>query len=199
MPCRNPRRLYIHLAFTYSASPSSAVWRELGLAPLFPPMRVLVVVWLHALSLVCEVTLIRSRWLRYVGVIWLNDVSLSPLWMEGANHRIWAYLIHPKDLTKIDFGVFYIKEIEKVIAKSNVKWNKYYKFWILFIYLRLDEWDVCLYAVSSYQSPSIIWSLCPHIKTCVAFKKNWFETRIYIFFENLALNIEYCAYVLNSD
>ena len=31
MPCR----LYIHLAFTYSVSPSSVVWRELGPTPPF--------------------------------------------------------------------------------------------------------------------------------------------------------------------
>ena len=30
MPCRNPCRLYIHLAFTYSVGPPSVVWSELG-------------------------------------------------------------------------------------------------------------------------------------------------------------------------
>ena len=55
MPCRNPRRLYIHLASTYSIGPSSVVWSELGLAPPFPPMGVLEVWWSRALSLVCEV------------------------------------------------------------------------------------------------------------------------------------------------
>jgi hypothetical protein len=35
MPCRNPCRLYIHLAFTYSVGPSSVVRSELGLAPPF--------------------------------------------------------------------------------------------------------------------------------------------------------------------
>ena len=43
MPCRMPRRFYIHLAFTYSAGPSSVVWSKLGPAPPFPPMRVLEV------------------------------------------------------------------------------------------------------------------------------------------------------------
>jgi hypothetical protein len=43
MPCKNPCRLYIHLAFTYSVGPLSVVWSELGLAPPFPPMRVLEV------------------------------------------------------------------------------------------------------------------------------------------------------------
>ena len=57
MPCRNPCRLYIHLAFTYSIGPSSVVWSELGPAPPFPPMRVLEVQWSRALSLVCEVAL----------------------------------------------------------------------------------------------------------------------------------------------
>ena len=28
MPCRNPCRLYIHLAFTYSVGPSSVVWKR---------------------------------------------------------------------------------------------------------------------------------------------------------------------------
>ena len=53
MPCRNPCRLYIHLAFTYSVGPSSVVWSsELGPAPPFPPMRVLEMQWSRALSLV---------------------------------------------------------------------------------------------------------------------------------------------------
>ena len=55
MPCRHPCRLYIHLAFTYSVGPSSVVWSKLGLAPPFPPMRVLEVQWSWALSPVCEV------------------------------------------------------------------------------------------------------------------------------------------------
>jgi hypothetical protein len=57
MPCMNPCRLYLHLAFTYLVGPSSIVWRELGPAPPFPPMRVLEVYWSRALSLVCEVAL----------------------------------------------------------------------------------------------------------------------------------------------
>ena len=40
---RNPCRLSIHLAFTYSVGPSSVLWSELGPAPHFPPMRVLEV------------------------------------------------------------------------------------------------------------------------------------------------------------
>jgi hypothetical protein len=43
MPCRHPRRLYIHLASTYSVCPSSILGSELGPAPPFPPMRVLEV------------------------------------------------------------------------------------------------------------------------------------------------------------
>ena len=40
VPRRNPCRLYIHLAFTYSVDPSSVAWRsELRPAPPFPPMR----------------------------------------------------------------------------------------------------------------------------------------------------------------
>ena len=57
MPRRNTCRLYIHLAFTYSVNPLSIVWSELGPAPLFPPMRVLEVLWPWAHSLVCEVVL----------------------------------------------------------------------------------------------------------------------------------------------
>jgi hypothetical protein len=57
MPHRNPCRLYIHLAFTYSVGPSSVVWSELGPAPPFPPMRMLEVYWSWALSLMCEVAL----------------------------------------------------------------------------------------------------------------------------------------------
>jgi hypothetical protein len=58
MPCRNPCRLYIHLAFTFSVGPSSVVRSDLGPAPRFPPMRVLEVYWSRALSLVCGVALI---------------------------------------------------------------------------------------------------------------------------------------------
>ena len=58
MLCRNPCRLYIHLAFPYSIGPSSVVWSNLGPAPPFAPMRVLEVWWSRALSLVCEVALI---------------------------------------------------------------------------------------------------------------------------------------------
>ena len=57
MPCRNPCRLYIYLAFTYSVGHSSGVWSELGPAPPFPPMRVLEFWWSWALSLVFEVAL----------------------------------------------------------------------------------------------------------------------------------------------
>ena len=35
MPCRNPCRLYIHPAFTYSVGPSSVVRSELDTAPPF--------------------------------------------------------------------------------------------------------------------------------------------------------------------
>ena len=57
MPCRNPCRLYIHLAFTYSVDPSSVVRSELGPGLSFPPMRVLELSWSQALSLMCEVAL----------------------------------------------------------------------------------------------------------------------------------------------
>ena len=61
MPCRNPCRFYIHLAFTYYIGPSSVEWSELGPAPSFPPMRVLEVYWSRALSLMCELALIFSN------------------------------------------------------------------------------------------------------------------------------------------
>jgi hypothetical protein len=41
IPCKNPCRRHIHLAFTYSVSPWSVVRTELGPAPPFPEMRVL--------------------------------------------------------------------------------------------------------------------------------------------------------------
>ena len=72
MPCRNPWRLYIHLAFTYSIGPSSVVWSELGPALPFPPMRVLEVQWSHAPNLVCEVAL------RFVlNTIQLDHITLT--------------------------------------------------------------------------------------------------------------------------
>jgi hypothetical protein len=39
MPCRNPCRLSIHLASTYSVGSWSVVWSERRPAPLFPPVR----------------------------------------------------------------------------------------------------------------------------------------------------------------
>jgi hypothetical protein len=57
MPCRNPCRLYIHLAFTYFVGASRVVWSELGPVAPFPPMRVLEVQWSRPLKLVCEVAL----------------------------------------------------------------------------------------------------------------------------------------------
>ena len=56
MACRNPCRLYIHLAFAYSVGPSSVVKNELRQAPPFPPLRVLEVQWSRALNLVYELT-----------------------------------------------------------------------------------------------------------------------------------------------
>ena len=61
MPCRNPRRLFIHHAFTYYVGISSVLGTECGPALPFPPKRVLEVQWLQALSLVHEVTLIYKR------------------------------------------------------------------------------------------------------------------------------------------
>ena len=57
MPYRNPCRLYIHFAFTYSVGPSCVVWSESGPAPPFPPTIVLEVHLSWALSPVCEVVL----------------------------------------------------------------------------------------------------------------------------------------------
>ena len=54
MPRRNPCRLYIHVAFTYSIGPSNIVWSELGdWLRLFHQWE-----WSRALNLVCEVALI---------------------------------------------------------------------------------------------------------------------------------------------
>ena len=57
MPCRNPRGLYIHIAFTYFVGPLNVVWSELGPTPASPPMGVREVWWSWSLGLVCEVTL----------------------------------------------------------------------------------------------------------------------------------------------
>jgi hypothetical protein len=69
MPCRNPCRVYIHLAFTYFFSPSSILWSKIGLGLPSPSMRELEVQWSHVLSLVCEVALSgpedAARWKPY--------------------------------------------------------------------------------------------------------------------------------------
>jgi len=77
MPCRNPCKLCIHLAFTNSVGPSSVV-RSGELGPPFPPMRVLEVEWSRALSLVCEVALTHSlRGLWHVPpLMWLDHMWL---------------------------------------------------------------------------------------------------------------------------
>ena len=56
MPCRNPCKLHIHLAFTYSVGPSRVVWSKLGPTLPFPPMRVVEGQWPQALGLICDVT-----------------------------------------------------------------------------------------------------------------------------------------------
>jgi hypothetical protein len=61
MPCKNPHRIDIYLASTYSVGPSSVVQNKLAQAPPFPPMRMLEVKWTWALSLVREVALIFCR------------------------------------------------------------------------------------------------------------------------------------------
>ena len=71
----NPCRLYIHLALTYSVGPSSVVLIKLGAAPPFPPMRVLEVEWSWALSLVCEVALVRDLQSVKRGPIQMNKLS----------------------------------------------------------------------------------------------------------------------------
>ena len=62
MPWRNPHGLHIHLASTYSVGPSRVVWSELGLAPLFLPMKVLAMQWSQAHNLVCEVARSKHSW-----------------------------------------------------------------------------------------------------------------------------------------
>ena len=74
MPCKNPCRLYIHLAFTYYVGPLSVVWTELGPASPFPPMRVLEVHWSRALSLVWEVAL-KMRSFRVTAIITIDYIS----------------------------------------------------------------------------------------------------------------------------
>ena len=72
MPCTNPCRLDIHLAFTNSVSSSSIVWSKLGPAPPFPQMRVLEVKWSRALSLVCEAAFqIQTKYVYLLATIWI--------------------------------------------------------------------------------------------------------------------------------
>jgi hypothetical protein len=73
MPCRNPCRLYIHLAFTYSVGPSNVVWSKLGPAPPCPPMRVLGVSWSRALVSCVKWPWVQSHWVT-AGTISSIDV-----------------------------------------------------------------------------------------------------------------------------
>ena len=80
MACRNPCRLYVHCAFTYFVGPSSVMWSELGLAPPFPPMRVLEVQWSHALGLMCEVALgcpNHGIWPTHIGCVCVEGETVS--------------------------------------------------------------------------------------------------------------------------
>jgi hypothetical protein len=103
MPCKNPSRFYIHLAFTCcSVNPSSVVWSELGPAPPFPPMRVLEVKWSWALSLVCEVALRATShmsqepwpcngedpWLSFKGHT--MGVGIAVLCSHGPSSIVWS-------------------------------------------------------------------------------------------------------------
>ena len=97
MPCRNPWRLCIHLAFTYSISPSSIVWSDLGPTPSSPPMRVLEVHWAWALNLVCEVALV-LQWamlfetrVQFLKTVVLNYLGLIVNIVEGPIWPLNAY------------------------------------------------------------------------------------------------------------
>jgi len=105
MPCRNPCRLYIHLAFTYSVGPSSVVWSEFGLAPPFPPMRVLEVYWSRALNLVCEMAL--SCHFHDIWVTHLRKVKLHPpsSIIRSTIHRAMTRLIFMHKVGKLEGGM----------------------------------------------------------------------------------------------
>ena len=78
MPCRNPCRLYTHLACAYSIGPSSVVWSsKLGPAPPFPPLRVLEVQWSRALSLVIHLAFTYSVGPSSV-LVWSSELGPAP-------------------------------------------------------------------------------------------------------------------------
>jgi hypothetical protein len=79
MPCRDPCRPYIHLAFTYSVDLSSLRWSELGPAPPFSLMGVFEVNWSQVLSLVCEVAL-RAHETHPKAVLWGIKVQVCNWW-----------------------------------------------------------------------------------------------------------------------
>ena len=60
-PCRTPCRLFIHEVFFGPLGLHLRVWSELGRSLPFRPMRALRLQWSRALSLVCEVALIREK------------------------------------------------------------------------------------------------------------------------------------------
>ena len=92
MTFRNPCRLCIHLAFTYFIRPSS----ELGPAPPYPPMRVLEVQWLHALSHVWEMA---NRWSSFTS----NSIALG----RGLGCSTNIHSIHSGQLWIPEFFFFF--------------------------------------------------------------------------------------------
>ena len=91
MPCGNPCRRYIYLAFTYSVGSSSIVCSKPGPAPPFPPMRVLEVQWSRVFNLVCDVALrYHIGWLmcgpnssiKPLGRTWWNEQSQWTKFLE---------------------------------------------------------------------------------------------------------------------
>ena len=91
MPCRNPCRLHIHHAFTYSVGPSSIVWVNWDRLCLFHQWEC----WKcngHGLSVLCEVALTRIAQFEDIfqgspllplNFCWIGTSNMLIIWLDN--------------------------------------------------------------------------------------------------------------------
>ena len=119
MACRNPCRIYIHLAFTYSVGPSSVVWSEFGPAPLFSTNESAWSVMGRALSLMCEVGLKRVTLLCFIIGFKYNHLSHS-------SHRMYTKFENSSEIDPL---------VRLLIAEAASTWSVY----------RIPHWNCSTY------------------------------------------------------
>ena len=169
MPCRNPCRLYIYLAFTYSVGPSRVVWSELGPAPPFPRARVREVWWSRALSLVCVkwplyVPHITSPWGFALLDVWATCLEgMLGLWAKASEHCLkWAYLSSCNIKKNLNPYMFVDDWSQMTSTRTNpwtiqLKWCQ-----LVFIFISkcwMNERYVCMRKIPLSLPTALLWTL----------------------------------------